>query len=68
MGLGGALERDVTPAAPKTLSPVALKKALQEFSANGIDEQKIRACLGHDQPWTSEELNGAWTALIPGEV
>lgn len=56
------------PAAPKTLSPVMLKKALQEFSANGIDEQKIRACLGHDQPWTSEELNGAWTALISGEV
>lgn len=56
------------PKKPQPLTPHMLKKALQEFAEHGIDEQKIRAAIGHDQPWTTEEMNAAWTALIPGEV
>lgn len=53
---------------PKPISEVTLKRMLQEFSTAGFDEGKVRACIGHDRPWTREELNDAWAKLVPGEV
>lgn len=65
-------EKVINPApadkAPRPLTEAALKKALQEFSDKGIDEQKIRAAIGHDKPWTSAELNDAWTALVQEDI
>lgn len=59
-----AQEKVVNEAPAKPLTDVQLKKALQEFSAKGLDEQKIRAAIGHDKPWTSAELNEAWAKLV----
>ncbi len=47
------------------LNAVQLKKALRESSEKGIEEQKIRAHIGHDAPWTTAEMNSAWDALVP---
>ena len=58
-------EKVVNAEPVKPLTPTALKKAMQEFSDNGIDEQKIRAHIGHDKPWTAQEMNSAWEALVP---
>lgn len=57
-----------TPAAPKQFTEAALKRALQEFSDRGLDEKKIRASIGHDKPWTREELKEAWVKLVTEEV
>lgn len=56
------------PPTPKHLSEAATKRALDEFAQKGIDEQKVLACIGHDKPWTKEEMNEAWAKLIPEEV
>ncbi len=57
------------PAKPeKPLADAALKKAIQEFADHNIDEQKLRAHLGKDKPWSRDELNGAWAALVDHEV
>ena len=55
---------ETAPKPPKPLSEAALKMALQEFEDHGISEQKLRAHLGKDKPWTSTELSQAWDALI----
>ena len=60
---------DNEPSAPVEKKPVMLtapqlKKALQEFADKGLDEQKILAHIGHDKPWTREEMNAAWDALV----
>ena len=57
-------EKEINPKPPKPLSERALAQALSEFEQHGIDEQKIRAHLGKDKPWTKDELNEAWNALI----
>ena len=57
-------EKEINPKPPKPLSEKALAQALSEFEQHGIDEQKIRAHLGKDKPWTKDELNEAWNALI----
>ena len=59
-------KEEKTEVKPVMLTPPQLKKALQEFSDKGIDEQKIRASIGHDQPWTKEEMNDAWDKLTEG--
>lgn len=51
-------------AAPKPLTEAALKRALAEFGEKGIDEQKIRAAIGRDKPWTKDEMNEAWAKLV----
>ena len=56
-------KEEKTEVKPVMLTPPQLKKALQEFAEKGIDEQKIRANIGHDQPWTREEMNTAWDTL-----
>ena len=56
--------RPIVVAAPKPLTEAALKKILADFAEKGIDEQKIRAHLGHDRPWSKEEMNAAWAALV----
>lgn len=53
---------------PKPLTEASLKKALSEFDVKGIDEQKIRAAIGHDKPWTSAELNDAWAKLVQEDI
>ncbi len=62
------VEKVVNEAPAKPLTEAALKKALLEFTAKGIDEQKIRAAIGHDKPWTTPELNDAWAKLVQEEV
>ena len=66
MGFAAVPEED--PKDAKPLSAKALATALAEFSAEGIDEQKIRAAIGHDQPWTKAELNDAWQKLVQERV
>jgi hypothetical protein len=61
-----AQEKDVTPSKP--LSEKALAKAMSEFSMKGFDEGKVRAAIGHDKPWTANELSGAWNKLVPEEI
>jgi hypothetical protein len=60
-------EKVINPEPAKPLTEAALKKALSEFSIKGFDEGKVRACIGHDKPWTRAELGEAWTALVPAE-
>ncbi len=62
------VEKAVNAPPAKPLTEGALKKALQEFSDKGIDEQKIRASIGHDKPWTKSELNDAWAKLVGEEI
>ena len=56
-------EKVVNPEPVKPLTATALKRALAEFAEKGIDEQKIRAHIGHDKPWTTQEMNSAWDNL-----
>ena len=60
-------EEAAAPSGSKNLNPSALKKALQEFEEHGIDETKLRAQIGVDKPWNTDQLNGAWNALIEKE-
>lgn len=61
-------EKEINPKPPKALSPVALKRAMQEFSDKGIDEQKLRAHFGKEpSEATREEFNDAWAKLVPSE-
>ena len=62
------VEKAVNAAPAKPLSEAALKKILADFGEKNIDEQKIRAHLGHDKPWTKEEMNAAWTALVSEDI
>ncbi len=53
----------------RPLKGAALKRALQEFADNGIDEQKLRAHFGKEPAEaTKEEFNAAWAALVLEEV
>jgi len=61
-------EKVVNVAPPKPLTEAQLKKALAEFTAKGLDEQKIRAAIGHDKPWTTPELNDAWAKLVQEDI
>ena len=60
-------EKEINPQ-PKALSEKALKAALSEFEAKGFDAQKVRAAIGHDQPWTKDEMNAAWEKLVSVET
>ncbi len=64
--MGNAVVVAEEPAKP--LNEVQLKRAMMEFEAKGLDEQKIRAAIGHDKPWTTAELNEAWAKLVQEEV
>ncbi len=55
-------------AAPKPMTEAALAKALADFAEKGIDEQRLRASIGHDKPWTKEEMNAAWAALVTEDI
>ena len=54
--------------APKPMTPAELKKATAQFSTKGIGEAQIKEAIGHDQPWTRDEMSAAWAKLVPEEV
>lgn len=60
-------EKSVNAAPAKPLSEKALKQILSEFDLKGFDEAKVRTAIGHNKPWTKEELNQAWARLVPAE-
>lgn len=51
------------PAKPVTDKQLAVM--LSEFDLKGFDEAKVRTAIGHDKPWTKDELNQAWAKLVP---
>lgn len=65
MDFANPQEKSVNAAPTKALTEKALKLILSEFSDKGFDEGKVRAAIGHDKPWSKEELNTAWAKLVP---
>lgn len=64
----GHVLHDDEPAQAKPLSAKALAAALKEFTDKAITEAQIAKQIGHDKPWTKDELNAAWSALVPDEA